>query len=101
MASLKYLAVLVLTLIWQLIGLKHWRVKLKQGARYKGKIKRFAEFGIFVELVPGLDGLVHVSNIPREKQRTFSRDYQLEQTVEVEVLDYDPSTGRIRLRIIE
>jgi polyribonucleotide nucleotidyltransferase len=75
--------------------------QIEQGAVYSGKIRRFAEFGIFVELVPGLDGLVHVSNIPREKQRTFNRDYALDQVVKVEVLDYDPSTGRIRLRIIE
>lgn len=75
--------------------------QIERGAHYKGKIKRFAEFGIFVELVPGLDGLVHVSNIPRDKQRTFAQDYTLEQPIDVEVLDYDPSTGRIRLRIVE
>jgi polyribonucleotide nucleotidyltransferase len=75
--------------------------QIEQGAIFSGKIRRFAEFGIFVELVPGLDGLVHVSNIPREKQRTFNRDYQLDEVVKVEVLEYDSTTGRVRLRIIE
>ena len=55
------------------------------------KLRRLAEFGLFVELVPGLDGLVHVSNIPRDKQRTFLRDYKVDDMVTVEVLEYDES----------
>jgi len=75
--------------------------QIEPGTRYTGKIKRLAEFGLFVELVPGLDGLVHVSNIPRDKQRTFLRDYKVDDVVTVEVLEYDESTGRVRLRLIE
>jgi polyribonucleotide nucleotidyltransferase len=75
--------------------------QIEKGATYVGKIRRFADFGIFVELVPGVDGLVHVSNVPREKQKTFGRDYQMDQAVTVEVLDYDKETDRIRLRIVE
>lgn len=75
--------------------------QIETGAKFTGKIRRIAEFGLFVELVPGKDGLVHVSNIPRDKQRTFARDYKVDQVVTVEVLDYDSSTDRIRLRLIE
>lgn len=75
--------------------------QIEPGTRYTGKIKRLADFGIFVELVPGLDGLVHVSNIPRDKQRTFLRDYKVDDVVTVEVIEYDESTGRVRLRLIE
>lgn len=75
--------------------------QIDSGTRYTGKIKKLADFGIFVELVPGLDGLVHVSNIPKDKQRTFLRDYKVEDMVTVEVLEYDESTGRVRLRLIE
>lgn len=75
--------------------------QIESGTRYTGKIKRLADFGIFVELVPGLDGLVHVSNIPRDKQRTFLRDYKVDDVVTVEVIEYDESTGRVRLRLIE
>ena len=75
--------------------------QIEAGTIYHGKIKRLADFGLFVELVPGLDGLVHVSNIPRDKQRTFLRDYQVDTMVTVEVLEYDESTGRVRLRLIE
>ena len=44
---------------------------------------------------------MHVSNIPRDKQRTFLRDYKVDDVVTVEVLEYDESTGRVRLRLIE
>ena len=75
--------------------------QIEIGTKFAGKIKRIAEFGLFVELVPGLDGLVHVSNIPREKQRDFAQQYKVDDVVMVEVADYDHSTGRIRLRMIE
>ena len=75
--------------------------QIESGAIYVGKIKRLADFGLFVELVPGLDGLVHVSNIPRDKQRTFLRDYRIDDVVTVEVLEYEESTGRVRLRLQE
>lgn len=75
--------------------------QIELGARYVGKIKRIVEFGLFVELVPGQDGLVHVSNIPKEKQRTFAQSYKIDEVVTVEVVDYDASTGRIRLRLLD
>lgn len=75
--------------------------QIELGARYVGKIKRIVDFGLFVELVPGQDGLVHVSNIPKDKQRNFAQFYKIDDVVTVEVADYDASTGRIRLRLIE
>ncbi len=75
--------------------------KIDKGALYEGKIRRFAEFGMFVELAPGVDGLVHVSNIPKAYQQSFSRHYSSDQVITVEVLEYEESTGRIRLRIVE
>jgi polyribonucleotide nucleotidyltransferase len=75
--------------------------QIKSGMKYEGKIRRIAEFGLFVELVPGKDGLVHVSNIPQNKQRNFAHEYKVDQVVKVEVLDYEAETGRVRLRIVE
>jgi polyribonucleotide nucleotidyltransferase len=74
--------------------------QLAKGDIFDGKIKRTADFGLFVELVPGVQGLVHISNIPRDKQRDFTRTYKQDEVVKVEVLDYDDVTGRISLRII-
>ncbi len=82
----------------------HWVKTLggiiDKGAIFEGPIKKIAEFGLFVELVPGVDGLVHVSNIPREVG-DFSKTMKPGDLVKVSVLDYDPSTGRIRLKLIQ
>jgi len=75
--------------------------QIEAGTTYEGKIRRIVDFGMFVELVPGLDGLVHVSNIPRDKQRTFVNDYKIDDIAKVQVLDYDSATGRVKLRLIE
>lgn len=74
--------------------------QIDKGAVYEGKIRRFAEFGIFVELVPGNDGLVHVSNIPKSMQRTFARDLKVDDVVKVKVLEHDPVNGRTSLQLL-
>lgn len=75
--------------------------QIEKGEIFDGIIKRSADFGLFVELVPGLQGLVHISQIPRDKQKSFSSIYKPDDRVQVEVLDYDDSNGRVSLRIIE
>ena len=50
--------------------------QIEKGAIFEGKVRRIVDFGIFVEFVPGLDGLVHVSNIPRDLQRTYYANHQ-------------------------
>ncbi len=73
--------------------------QITRGEIYTGKIRKVADFGMFVELVPGQDGLVHVSNLPKSVQKTFGRVYKVNDVVTVEVLDYDEVTGRISLRL--
>lgn len=75
--------------------------QIEVGTVFKGKMRKFADFGIFVELVPGVDGLVHISNIPRHMQRTFAKDLKLDDLIKVEILDYDDVSGRISLRLLE
>ena len=75
--------------------------QIKRGQIFEGKIRRITDFGIFVELVPGLDGLVHVSNIPRELQKTFARTFKVDNLVKAEVLNYDETTGRINLKLLQ
>lgn len=72
--------------------------QIEVGDVYKGKIRRLVDFGIFVELVPGQDGLIHISNIPRHQQRTFMKDFKIDDELEVKIVDYDKETGRIRLK---
>jgi polyribonucleotide nucleotidyltransferase len=74
---------------------------VERGTRYHGRVKRIADFGIFVEIVPGVDGLVHISSIPRKDQEHFMKKVRIEDLVNVEVVDYDVESGKIRLKIIE
>jgi polyribonucleotide nucleotidyltransferase len=70
---------------------------IDRGAIYNGIIRRITDFGLFVELVPGQDGLVHISQIPREQQRDIAKLYPVGSELPVEVAEYDAVTGRIRL----
>ncbi|HSC24945.1 MAG TPA: polyribonucleotide nucleotidyltransferase [Candidatus Babeliales bacterium] len=74
--------------------------QIDKGAIFDGKVRRIVDFGMFIELVPGLDGLVHVSNMPRDLQRTFMQTIKLNDTVKVEVLDHDEVTGRTSLKML-
>ena len=75
--------------------------QIKDGERYEGKIRRHTDFGMFVELVPGQDGLIHISAIPKDQQRDMNKFYPLNSILPVEVAAYDQATGRIRLKIAE
>ena len=63
---------------------------------YKGKVVRLAEFGAFVNILPGKDGLVHISQIAEERIRAVSDFLSEGQDVIVKVLDVD-ARGRIKL----
>ncbi len=73
--------------------------KIDKGTIYNGIVKRIADFGMFVELVPGKDGLVHISMIPREKQNNLQAAYPLGSNLQVEVVEYDSESDRIRLKL--
>lgn len=75
--------------------------QINVGEVVNGIVARIADFGIFVDLVPGQAGLLHVSAIPRDKQRTIVNDYPVGSTLRVRIMDYDPETGRIRLGLAE
>ena len=63
---------------------------------YKGTVARLAEFGAFVTILPGKDGLVHISQIAEERIRAVSDFLEEGQEVLVKVLDVD-ARGRIKL----
>ena len=66
------------------------------GAIYEGTVARIVDFGAFVNILPGKDGLVHISQISQERVENVT-DYLSEgQTVKVKVLDVD-QRGRIKL----
>jgi polyribonucleotide nucleotidyltransferase len=70
--------------------------EVEVGGLYTGKVKRILGFGAIVELYPGTDGLVHISQIAENRIREVSDVLKEGDEVLVKVLDID-SQGRIRL----
>jgi small subunit ribosomal protein S1 len=76
-------------------GVSH---KFTQGAKLKGKITNITDYGAFVELDSGVEGLVHVSEMSWTKKNVHpSKLVQTGQEVEVQVLDVDATKHRISL----
>ena len=70
------------------------------GTRFTGKIARATDFGFFVELEPGIDGLLHVSQLPIGMKRT-DEALQVGGMISGWVRDVDPSKRRISLAMRE
>jgi polyribonucleotide nucleotidyltransferase len=63
---------------------------------YMGKVQRITDFGAFVEIMPGLDGLLHVSEIAHYRVKDVRDEMKEGDQVMVKVINIDPS-GKIRL----
>jgi ribosomal protein S1 len=65
----------------------------------KGKVTRVVDFGAFVELEPGLEGLVHISELAPHRVKSASDVVKTGQEVDVRVLEIDKDARRIALSI--
>ncbi|MBU4449172.1 MAG: polyribonucleotide nucleotidyltransferase [Proteobacteria bacterium] len=66
------------------------------GATYRGVVKKLMDFGAFVEILPGTDGLVHISELAHRRVKTVDEILKEGDVVMVKVLDVDRQ-GKIRL----
>src|SRR5216110_2271939 len=66
------------------------------GKIYKGTVRKVVDFGAFVEILPGTDGLVHISQLAHERVRKVSDVLKEGDVIDVKVLEVDRS-GKIRL----
>jgi small subunit ribosomal protein S1 len=79
---------------------QEFAVDTKRGDRVKGPIKSITDFGVFVGLAAGIDGLVHLSDLSwNEPGETAVRNYKKGQEVEAIVLAVDVDRERISLGI--
>lgn len=67
------------------------------GKIYKGKVVRIVDFGAFVEIAPGVDGLVHISHIDHKRIERVSDVISEGEEIFVKVIDIDQRTKKIRL----
>jgi polyribonucleotide nucleotidyltransferase len=66
------------------------------GKIYRGKVKKITDFGAFVEIMPGTDGLVHISQIAEQRIKSVSDVLKEGEEVMVKVLEIDKQ-GRVKL----
>ena len=64
-----------------------------------GKVVQIKEYGAFIELEPGLDGLVHISEVAHKRVNDISEELTVGQTVEAKILEIDTERKRISLSI--
>jgi polyribonucleotide nucleotidyltransferase len=63
---------------------------------YTGRVERITDFGAFIEIMPGVDGLLHVSEIANYRVKDVRDELKEGETISVKVINVDPS-GKIRL----
>ena len=67
------------------------------GETYEGKVKKIVDFGAFVEILPGQDALLHISEIAHERVKNVG-DYMKEGDIfEVKVIGRDPKNGKLKI----
>ena len=73
--------------------------KITESAELNGKITKIAEFGAFVEIGPGVEGLVHISELDHRRVAKVDDVVKVNEVVRVKVLKIDPANRRISLSI--
>ena len=67
------------------------------GTIYKGKVKSIVAFGAFIEILPGKDGLLHISEIEHRRLKTVDEVLKEGEMVEVKIIDIDQKSGKLKL----
>ena len=73
---------------------------VEAGKTYEGKVTRIVDFGAFVEILPGKEGLVHISQIAHERVNKVADHLSEGQIINVKVMEIDRQ-NRVRLSIKE
>ena len=67
------------------------------GKYYMGKVQKIMDFGAFVEILPGTDGLVHISQLANHRVEQVEDEVKVGDKILVQILDIDPRSNKIRL----
>jgi small subunit ribosomal protein S1 len=73
--------------------------RLRERQAVRGRLVRLTDFGVFVELLPGVDGLLHISEIPRSRQGAMREAVAAGEDVTVMIITIDPAKRRIGLAL--
>lgn len=67
------------------------------GETYKGKVKSITAYGAFVEIMPGRDGLLHVSEIDWKRVEKVDAYFKVGDIIDVKLIEIEAKTGKLRL----
>jgi polyribonucleotide nucleotidyltransferase len=71
------------------------------GKIYRGRVRKIMDFGAFVEILPGTDGLLHISQLANHRVAKVEDVVKEGEEISVKVLEVDPKSGKIRLSLRE
>jgi polyribonucleotide nucleotidyltransferase len=74
-----------------------WPPQVEIGAIYEGPVKTIQPFGAFVEIIPGQDGLIHISELEWRRIDDVNEVLKVGDLVKFKVLGKDPKTGKLKL----
>lgn len=67
------------------------------GEVFSAKVKSIMPYGAFMELIPGTDGLLHISEISNKRLEKVEEELNIDDTVDVKVIGKDPKSGKLKL----
>ncbi len=73
--------------------------KYKPGTRVTGTVTNITDFGIFVELEEGIEGLIHVSEVPKDKRGSALSKFQVDDVIQAQVISVSPQEKKIGLSL--
>jgi small subunit ribosomal protein S1 len=73
--------------------------EIEEGAEVSGRVTKIMEFGAFVEIAPGVEGLVHISELDHKRVKAVGDAVKPDEVVNVKVLSIEPGKRRISLSI--
>ncbi len=73
--------------------------KIEEGAELTGTVKKLTDFGAFVEVAPGVEGLVHISQLAHERVQNVQQVLKKNEVIRVKVLSVDGQRNRLSLSI--
>lgn len=73
--------------------------EIQEGADVSGRVKNIADFGVFVEIAPGIEGLIHISELDYKRVGHPSEVVKADEVITVRVLKVDPESHKISLSL--
>ena len=78
---------------------KNIEKKYKEGKNYNGKVSKITDYGAFIELEDGIEGLIHVSEMTWEKKNNPNEIVSLGESVDIQILELDLDKRKLSFRM--